>query len=101
LHRLQALLVQQQIAFNGAMLGRKVDVLIDRPGRLPGQLGGRSPWLQAVHVEAQTTRMNRIVPVEIVEIHPNSLKGRLIETDEAAGRAMPHGVPTARERLSA
>ena len=37
------------------MLGRTIDVLLEKPGRRPGQLVGRSPWLQAVHVDAPET----------------------------------------------
>jgi tRNA-2-methylthio-N6-dimethylallyladenosine synthase len=76
LHRLQDLLERQLAAFNGAMLGRRVDVLIDRPGRRAGQFAGRSPWLQPVHVDSADALMGRIVPVEIVEVHANSLKAR-------------------------
>jgi len=84
LHRLQSLLEAQQAAFNGAMLGRRFEVLVDRPGRHAGQFAGRSPWLQAVHLDAEGDLMNRIVPVEIVEIHANSLKACLAEPPVSA-----------------
>ena len=50
LQRLQTLLVDQQTAFNATTLGRTTDILLERQGKLPGQLIGKSPWLQSVHV---------------------------------------------------
>ena len=97
LHRLQELLERQLASFNGAMLGRRIDVLIDRPGRYENQFAGRSPWLQPVHVEADRDLMGEIVQVEIDEIHTNSLKARPIAT--GARRLRPESI--AGERLSA
>ncbi|HEX8669353.1 MAG TPA: tRNA (N6-isopentenyl adenosine(37)-C2)-methylthiotransferase MiaB, partial [Allosphingosinicella sp.] len=50
LQRLQALLNAQQLAFNRASVGRRTEVLLERPGKKPGQMVGKSPWLQSVHV---------------------------------------------------
>jgi tRNA-2-methylthio-N6-dimethylallyladenosine synthase len=77
LARLQALLNRQQSAFNSAMLGRRIDVLLDGPGRLQGQLVGRSPWLQAVQVDAPASLIGTIVEVVIDRIGSNSLFGTL------------------------
>ena len=77
LQALQALLTEQHIAFNKAQAGRTLDVLLERPGRHPGQLVGRSPYLQLVHLDAPTDLIGRIVPVEIVRGQQNSLTGRL------------------------
>jgi tRNA-2-methylthio-N6-dimethylallyladenosine synthase len=77
LQRLQNLLQAQQTAFNAAMHGRTVDVLLEKPGRKPGQLVGRSPWLQAVHVDAPADIVGTIVPVRIETIGANSLFGSL------------------------
>jgi tRNA-N(6)-(isopentenyl)adenosine-37 thiotransferase enzyme MiaB len=77
LARLQAALDESRRAFNAATVGRTVDVLIERPGRHPGQLAGKSPYLQAVQLEAADLAIGDIVPVEIVEMAPNSLFGRL------------------------
>ncbi len=77
LQRLQERLQDQQTAFNAAMYGRTVDVLVERPGRKPGQLVGRSPWLQAVHVDAPAEIVGTIVPVRIETIGANSLSGML------------------------
>ena len=77
LDRLQALLRQQQLAFNRAMIGRRLPVLLEKPGRHPGQLIGRSPYLQSVHLDAAAALIGRIVPVDILALAPNSLAGRL------------------------
>jgi tRNA-2-methylthio-N6-dimethylallyladenosine synthase len=77
LQRLQDLLQAQQTAFNGAMDGRILDVLLEKPGRKPGQLVGRSPWLQAVHVDAPAEMIGTIVQVRIEAVGANSLSGSL------------------------
>jgi len=75
LARLQELLERQQTAFNERCVGRTLPVLFDRPGKHPGQLVGRSPFLQAVHAEAAAGERGRILPVEILAFSPNSLVG--------------------------
>jgi tRNA-2-methylthio-N6-dimethylallyladenosine synthase len=74
---LQQLLDAQQAAFNQASVGRRLVVLLERQGRLPGQLAGRSPYMQAVHVEAPPRLLGRLVEVGIDKAHPNSLSGRI------------------------
>jgi tRNA-2-methylthio-N6-dimethylallyladenosine synthase len=83
LARLQALLDAQQLAFNQACAGRDIMVLFDRPGRHTGQLVGRSPYMQAVYVDAPETRLGAIAPVHIVAGHANSLAGA-VDTAAAA-----------------
>ena len=88
LQQLQSLLNSQQIAFNQAQLGRTLPVLFDKPSKQAGQMAGRSPYLQPVHVrlpagdfEAQAAQLKgRILPVEITGAHANSLSGILGET---------------------
>jgi tRNA-2-methylthio-N6-dimethylallyladenosine synthase len=75
LHRLQELLDRQQTWFNSACVGKVVPVLFERPGRHPGQLVGRSPYLQAVHATTDSSVLGRIVDVAIVGTRPNSLSG--------------------------
>jgi tRNA-2-methylthio-N6-dimethylallyladenosine synthase len=75
LARLQELLEVQQAAFNARWVGCKLPVLFEKPGRRPGQLVGRSPYLQAVHAEAPAEHIGRILPVEILACGPNSLAG--------------------------
>jgi tRNA-2-methylthio-N6-dimethylallyladenosine synthase len=74
LQRLQALLNQQQLDFNRATVGKRTQVLLERAGRKPGQLVGKSPWLQSVHLETGAA-VGDIVEVEIVAAGPNSLAG--------------------------
>ena len=78
LHRLQALLFEQQTAFNAAQVGKTFKVLFEKKGRHGRQAIGRSPYLQSVHVEEADHLIGQIVPVEILEGHQNSLKGRLL-----------------------
>jgi tRNA-2-methylthio-N6-dimethylallyladenosine synthase len=84
---LQQLLGEQAAAFNAACVGRDLPVLFERPGRKPGQLVGRSPYMQAVHVAVPEAAMARLtgalLRVHIDAAHPNSLAGRL-DTDDTA-----------------
>lgn len=77
LAELQKLLSDHQKGFNETMRGRKLKVLFEKPGRQKGQLIGRSPYLQAVHAEAPDHLRGQLAEVEIVDIMPNSLTGRL------------------------
>jgi tRNA-2-methylthio-N6-dimethylallyladenosine synthase len=74
LQRLQALLGEQQLAFNRTIVGRRTSVLLERLGKKPGQLIGKSPWLQSVHLETNAG-LGDLVDVEIVSAGPNSLAG--------------------------
>jgi tRNA-2-methylthio-N6-dimethylallyladenosine synthase len=74
LQRLQALINAQQTAFNQATVGKRTQVLFERYGKKPGQLIGKSPWLQSVHLET-VAKIGDIVDVEILSAGPNSLAG--------------------------
>jgi len=78
LHRLQALLDRQQTTFNSNCTGKVMPVLFERRGRHPGQLVGRSPYLQAVHAAADSSLLGRIVEVAIESVRPNSLCGAIV-----------------------
>jgi tRNA-2-methylthio-N6-dimethylallyladenosine synthase len=83
-------------AFNAACVGRRLDVLFDKPGRRPGQAGGRSPYLQAVHVDCGDDAATRALigtlrPVAITAAGPNSLTGTLV--GDAAVPPRPHSAP--------
>ncbi|HXP75414.1 MAG TPA: tRNA (N6-isopentenyl adenosine(37)-C2)-methylthiotransferase MiaB [Stellaceae bacterium] len=82
LARLQELLEAQQRTFNRSQVGRTLDVLLERPGRHPGQLVGRSPYLQPVHVLAPARLVGALVPARIIGAEPNSLAGERIECEE-------------------
>ncbi len=71
---LQELLNAQQEAFNRASVGRVMAVLLERRGRRPGQLVGRSPYMQAVHVAAPDDLLGGVVEVTVTEAHPNSVR---------------------------
>ena len=84
LHRLQAELWDQQRRFNESKVGSVMPVLLDKPGRRPGQLLGRSPWLQAVHLDAPAHDMGRIVEARIGAATVSSLAGRALVREDAA-----------------
>jgi tRNA-2-methylthio-N6-dimethylallyladenosine synthase len=75
LHQLQALLQRQQGDFNAACVNRKLPVLLEKPGRDPGQLMGRSPYLQAVHLSGGKLTVGQIVEAHIDGVGANSLSG--------------------------
>ncbi|MFZ0525114.1 MAG: tRNA (N6-isopentenyl adenosine(37)-C2)-methylthiotransferase MiaB [Xanthobacteraceae bacterium] len=92
LQRLQQAVDRNQAAFNRGCLGKSFDVLFERPGRYPGQLVGRSPYLQPVQVTAPATLIGEIATVTITEIATNSLFGALAP-DLAAHAPMPALLP--------
>jgi tRNA-2-methylthio-N6-dimethylallyladenosine synthase len=85
LHRLQALLWEQQTAFNVTQVGRVLPILVTGDGRRAGQKHGRSPYLQSVHFNDNTAQNGDIVSVRIEAASQNSLQGaRLERTPEVA-----------------
>ena len=78
LARLQALLKEQQQAFNEACVGRQFSVLLERPGRHEGQLVGRSPYLQAVHITSTEAQIGDMVEVRVEKAGANSLSAHII-----------------------
>ena len=77
LQRLQAAINRDQHAFNRATLGKRLDVLVERRGRHPGQWLGKSPWLQSVHFEGEAAPGD-LVTLDVVQAGPNSLHGELV-----------------------
>jgi tRNA-2-methylthio-N6-dimethylallyladenosine synthase len=88
---LQALLSVQQRAFNRAAIGSVQPVLFDRRGKVPGQLLGRGPWMQAVHAPAPEGAadrlLGRIAAVRILRASTNSLAGELVDQEPARAHA--------------
>ncbi|HYV89742.1 MAG TPA: radical SAM protein, partial [Candidatus Polarisedimenticolia bacterium] len=84
LARLQALVAGQVRDFNQACIGRHMPVLFERRGRHTGQLVGKSPWLQGVHLSGPEALIGTIGEVSIEACHTNSLVGRLVDS---AGRS--------------
>jgi tRNA-2-methylthio-N6-dimethylallyladenosine synthase len=77
LQEIQALLRDQQYRFNQSRAGMEIPVLVTGPGRHPGQMAGRSPWLQPVHFPAPGDLTGQIVTVRVTATNPNSLGGEL------------------------
>jgi tRNA-2-methylthio-N6-dimethylallyladenosine synthase len=77
LQRLQAAVRRHQLAFNARCRGLTLDVLMEKPGRLPGQLAGRSPYLQTVLMMAPQSLIGEMVSVTITELGTNTLFGVL------------------------
>jgi tRNA-2-methylthio-N6-dimethylallyladenosine synthase len=77
LGRLQELIDSQQSAFNKAAIGLTVDVLFERPARNPGQIVGRTAYLQPAHVFASPDIIGEVLPVAIESLERYSLLGTL------------------------
>ena len=80
LQRLQGLLNVQQLAFNQSTVGRRTSVLLERKGKLPGQMIGKSPWLQSVHVMTDAP-IGTMMDVELLSAGPNSLAATQTEKE--------------------
>ncbi len=78
LQRLQTLIKTQQQSVQNDMIGKAVSVLLERKGRLDGQLAGKSEYMHAVHVPCDQDRLGCIVPVKITGSEPNSLSGSVL-----------------------
>ena len=84
---LQEVLERQQAGFNAATIGRRLPVLLEKPGRAAGQLVGRSPYMQAVHVQVgdmASRLLGQVVDMDIVAATGHSLEGRLPSDVRAA-----------------
>src|SRR6266568_3884249 len=77
--RLQELIDSQQSAFNRAMIGNTVDVLFERAARNPGQIVGRTAYLQPAHVMASVDIIGQVLPVAIESLERYSLLGELAD----------------------
>jgi tRNA-2-methylthio-N6-dimethylallyladenosine synthase len=84
LARLQAAITAQALAFNRASVGRVTEILLERPGRKPGQLIGKTPWLQSAVVEIPGAKIGDLVTVEITAGQPNSVEARPLRAERAA-----------------
>jgi tRNA-2-methylthio-N6-dimethylallyladenosine synthase len=84
LEQLQELIDGQQSAFNRAMIGSTVDVLFERPARNPGQIVGRTAYLQPAHVLASEEIIGQVLPVKIEGLQRYSLLGELTAAPQAS-----------------
>jgi tRNA-2-methylthio-N6-dimethylallyladenosine synthase len=78
LAELQTLIEQQRQAFNRAAVGRRLEVLFEKPGRRGGQIIGRSPHMQSVFAEGPESLIGALAEVEILAAEPHSLRGRVV-----------------------
>jgi tRNA-2-methylthio-N6-dimethylallyladenosine synthase len=85
LRRLQAAIDRNAATFNARCLGHTFDVLFEKPGRYPGQIVGRSPYLQPVQVMASQSSIGKVAAVTITEVSSNSLFGVLAREARAVG----------------
>ena len=92
LQTLQQLIRAQQDAFNRSHQGATMPILLERAGRKPGQLIGRSPYMQSVHVFAPDRLIGAIVECRIVSIHNNSLGGEVVTRENGRARSVQEGV---------
>ena len=82
LRRLQERINVHQLAFNRSTVGTSTQVLIERKGKLDGQMIGRSPWLQSVHVDTHA-QAGDLVEVALVAAGPNSMTGAVRQREAA------------------
>jgi len=83
LARLSEVVETQRRAFNAALVGQRVEVLFEKAGRYPGQIVGKTPWLQQVQLDGPIQLIGQVAQVDIVECSSNSLFGRLAEDAES------------------
>ena len=93
LQRLQDVIDRQQETFNRSCVGKRFDVLFEKPGRHKGQIVGRSPYLQPVPVAAPESLIGKIAPVIITEAVGNSLLGTLVQRPERTPETTPEREP--------
>ena len=87
--QLQELIDSQQSAFNKAMIGNTVDVLFERAARNPGQIVGRTAWLQPAHVFSSPDIIGKVLPVTIDSLERYILLGELASTSSQAMPSVP------------
>jgi tRNA-2-methylthio-N6-dimethylallyladenosine synthase len=92
--RLQELIDSQQSAFNKATIGNTVDVLFERAARNPGQIVGRTAYLQPAHVMAPPNIIGQVLPVTIESLERYSLLGKLARPSHARAAQPAHIAPS-------
>jgi tRNA-2-methylthio-N6-dimethylallyladenosine synthase len=88
LEKLQALLSEQAHTFAQSCVGQAFDVLFEKRGRYDGQLIGRSPYLQPVHVAARRHAIGDIARVRVLQAMPHSLSAELVSNAARAAEAV-------------
>jgi tRNA-2-methylthio-N6-dimethylallyladenosine synthase len=80
---LQKLLLAQQYGFDDSKIGQVLPVLFEKMARDPGQIMGRTPFSQPVHVQADAALIGRVADVKITRRTANSLHGALLQEKSA------------------
>ena len=78
LARLQVLLSEHQMDFQQSMIGKTLPVLLEKPGRMNGQMVGKSEFLHAVHMDAKPSLVGKIVQASILHSERNSLSAKIV-----------------------
>lgn len=86
LQELQALLFEQQLAYNNSFVGQTVSVLFDRRGNKPGQLLGKTPHMQSVYVDAPERLFGETVDIRIEKAFQNGMSGSIVTTETISPR---------------
>lgn len=81
--RLQDLVERQRRDFNHSMKGKVLEILVEKKGKYDGQVIGKSPYMQPVHIMASEDKIGQLVRVEITDISTNSLFGSIVDTVSA------------------
>jgi tRNA-2-methylthio-N6-dimethylallyladenosine synthase len=85
LAELQRLLDEQRRAFDEAAVGKRTQVLFEKPGRHLGQMIGKTPYLQAVYADGAPDMIGKILNVDILEATSNSLRGAILPQPASGG----------------
>lgn len=83
LQRLQALLNEQQLAFNKSCEGLTMPVLMERPGKKEGQFIGKTPYYQSVYLHGHERLIGKIIDINIINGYDNSLSGEIVTAEDA------------------
>ncbi len=81
LQELQALLFQQQLAYNDSFVGKTLPVLFDRKGSKDGQLVGKTPYMHSVYAQASDRLMGETASIQITRAGQNGLAGAIVTTE--------------------
>jgi tRNA-2-methylthio-N6-dimethylallyladenosine synthase len=98
--RLQELIDSQQSAFNRAAIGNTVDVLFERTARNPGQIVGRTAYLQPAHVIASADLIGQVLPVRIQSLERYSLLGQIAPSIAGVTRVASSQMPASQMTAS-
>lgn len=86
LYLLQQRINQQAMSYSRAMLGTVQRILVEGPSRKNVmELSGRTESNRVVNFEGSPDMIGKFVDVEIVDVYANSLRGKVIRTEDQMG----------------